>query len=217
VSDAATLLLVRHGRTAWNRSGRWHGQADVPLDELGVRQAQGLAPQIARLCPDRVVTSPLIRARRTAQTLAMALGHDVELGSDDRLKEVDVGTWEGLVDAEVAALDPEFPGSPAADRRFSETGERPSECAARVAAALRDLARSHPGQTVLVVSHAYAIKVGVGALLGWDLPATNALAAPYNCAYAELRGRADGPWSLVSWNVEDPHVPLQRLGEVHVV
>lgn len=214
---ATTLLLVRHGRTDWNRTGRWHGQADVPLDRLGVRQAHGLADLVGRLRPDAVVTSPLRRARSTATILTGVLDRRVTLGSDERLKEVHVGDWEGLLDAEVSDRDPGFLARRGEDRRFSDTGERPSECGARVAAALRDIAAAQAGRTVVVVSHAYAIRAAVGALLGWDLRTTESLAGLFNCAYAELRAWPDDVWRLVAWNVEHPGVPCQRDGEVLVV
>ncbi len=210
-----TLFLLRHGRTDWNRTGRWHGQADVQLDELGVRQAKAFAELAPRLRPDVVVASPLGRARHTAATAAAALG--TQLMIDPRLLEVDVGEWEGLTDSEIFDLDPTLRWSRGTDRRFSATGETPTECGKRVAAALAEQATTHPGKRVLVVSHAYAIRAGVGSLLEWDLRATQRLAGLFNCAYAELRLHPVDRWELTAWNIWHAGVPGQRDGEVMVV
>ncbi|CAL8978683.1 Phosphoserine phosphatase 1 [Propionicimonas sp. T2.31MG-18] len=212
-----TLLLVRHGRTAWNRTGRWHGQADVPLDDLGARQAIALADHMRRLRPDVVASSPLRRARDTAATLASAMIDPPPVLLDDRLKEVDVGEWEGLVDREVLDRDPSFLAARGEDRRFSDTGESPTECGARVASALGDLAAVHRAGLVLVVSHAYAIRAAVGTLLGWDLAPTQSLSGLFNCAHAELRAFPSGSWELVSWNNCDSRIPGQRSGEIKVL
>jgi len=210
-----TLFLLRHGRTDWNRTGRWHGQADVPLDELGAQQARAFAQLAAGLLPDAIATSPLLRARQTAAAVAELLGVRVDV--EPGLMEVDVGDWEGLVDAEVIRLDPHYERAQGADRRFSATGESPIECASRVSRALADLAARYRGRRVLVVAHAYAIRAGVGELLGWDLTATHRLAGLFNCAYAELRLHPAGRWELIAWNVSHTAVPSQRDGEVGVV
>ena len=121
--STTTLFLLRHGRTDWNRIGRWHGQADVPLDELGVQQARAFAQLAPGLLPDVIVTSPLARARQTAAAVAGVL--EVRVDVEPGLMEVDVGDWEGLVDAEVIRLDPHYERAQSADRRFSATGETP--------------------------------------------------------------------------------------------
>ena len=60
------LVLVRHGQTPWNAEGRFQGQADVALNEIGIAQAQAMAPRVAALAPDGLVASDLVRAQRTA-------------------------------------------------------------------------------------------------------------------------------------------------------
>ena len=92
-----TLLLVRHGETDWNRDGRWQGQSDTPLNELGRRQARELAEQLDGV--DVVYSSDLARARETAEILAERAGVEVRL--DPRLRERGFGAWEGLTLAEI--------------------------------------------------------------------------------------------------------------------
>lgn len=212
---ATTLFLLRHGRTDWNRTGRWHGQADVPLDELGAQQARAFAQLAPGLLPDVLATSPLTRARQTSAAVAELLEVPVEV--EPGLMEVDVGDWEGLVEAEITRLDPRYQRARSTDRRFSAEGETPSECATRMSRTLADLAARHRGRRVLVVTHAYAIRAGVGALLGWNLAATHGLTGLFNCAYAELRLRPSDRWELIAWNICHASVPGQREGEVRVV
>lgn len=90
----ARLVLARHGQTAWNAAGRYQGQADPPLDDVGRAQAETLAGELVRLRPAVVVSSDLRRARDTAAAVADRNG--LELVSDRRLREVDLGGWEGL-------------------------------------------------------------------------------------------------------------------------
>ncbi len=141
------LVLVRHGRTVYNREGRFLGRTDVPLDAEGVRQAGALAPW--RGAFDRVVSSPLARARMTAQVLAD------DLTLDEALAELDQGELEGRTVEEALADHPSF---------FAAWAEEPGS--ARVPGggrldALRDGAMAtlaswadrHPGGSVAIVSH----------------------------------------------------------------
>src|ERR1700759_3832419 len=84
------LVIVRHGESVWNAEGRLQGQADPPLSPKGREEARGLAAAGGGALPPRVVSSDLIRARETAALL----GHpDAE--TDVRLREINVGEWEG--------------------------------------------------------------------------------------------------------------------------
>lgn len=94
------LLFVRHGESTWNLEGRFQGQLDPPLSKLGLQQAEAVAQRLARARPAAIVSSPLIRGRRTAEIIANAC--EVPLETDDRLREISHGQWEGLLSAEVA-------------------------------------------------------------------------------------------------------------------
>lgn len=99
------ILLCRHGETPWNAEGRYQGQIDIPLSEVGETQAKGLGARLAEMQVHRAVASPLARARRTAE---LALGQRaLELHMDAGLKEIAHGTWEGLLSSEIRAQDPE--------------------------------------------------------------------------------------------------------------
>jgi broad specificity phosphatase PhoE len=138
---ATRLLLARHGETDWNRERRWQGLADTALNEVGRRQARALAEELAAEPPDAVYTSDLARARETAEIVADALRLPVVV--DDRLREVDVGAWSGLTAVEIETR---FPGK-------SRPGESAEAMGARVIEALLEIAGSHDGGRVLVVTH----------------------------------------------------------------
>ena len=100
------LYIFRHGHTVWNGEHRFQGQTDIPLDELGLRQVACLAQRAKELDFKRLFTSPLTRARQTAQAIAQVKHLEIEPWDD--LLEVDFGSWEGLKVSEVAETFPEF-------------------------------------------------------------------------------------------------------------
>src|SRR5690625_7330104 len=83
----------RHGRTEYNLQGRFQGQIDIPLDEVGFKQAESAATHLAMLEPSAIVSSDLSRAQQTALTLAERVGLEVEL--DAELREINAGAGEG--------------------------------------------------------------------------------------------------------------------------
>ena len=87
------LVLLRHGQTDFNVGGRMQGHLDSMLTETGVEQAAAVAPEIARLMPDRVISSDLRRAVDTADQVAAACGLPVKY--DARLRETHLGEWQG--------------------------------------------------------------------------------------------------------------------------
>ena len=99
------LILWRHGQTDYNSQGRIQGRVDVPLNETGRDQARRAAEDIAALGPTRIVSSPLTRARDTAEALASRTGLSVEI--DEGLAEKSFGDWEGLKAADIKKQWPE--------------------------------------------------------------------------------------------------------------
>jgi probable phosphoglycerate mutase len=151
----ATILLVRHGETDWNRERRWQGHADRPLNETGRGQARELAAQLEQDPPEAIYSSDLSRARETAEIVGRRLGVPVAL--DERLREVDVGEWSGLTMSEIEARYPD-----GARRRLEggtgwAAGESYEAMGQRVLAALREIAGRHDGR-VLVVTHGGAMR-----------------------------------------------------------
>jgi probable phosphoglycerate mutase len=99
------ILLARHGETPWNAEGRYQGQVDIPLSEVGTGQAQALGQRLQDVHINRAIASPLSRATRTAQ-LALGETRAAQLGFDPGFLEIGHGEWEGLLASEIAQRDP---------------------------------------------------------------------------------------------------------------
>jgi probable phosphoglycerate mutase len=99
------ILLARHGETPWNAEGRYQGQIDIPLSDVGEAQARALGARLRDASFTRAVASPLARARRTAE-LALGESRESLLTLDDGLKEIGHGDWEGLLASEIRERDP---------------------------------------------------------------------------------------------------------------
>ena len=100
------IFLLRHGQVASNRQMRYVGSSDEPLTDLGIEQARSMGEALASLPIAAVVSSPLQRARGTAEQVAAGRGLEVRI--DDRLREQSFGEWEGLSSDEARARDPEL-------------------------------------------------------------------------------------------------------------
>jgi broad specificity phosphatase PhoE len=151
-----TIYLARHGESDWNAENRFQGHTDRPLTELGRRQAELLAGEVAGLPLAAVYTSPLRRCAETAEIVAGTLG--VEPILEPALCEVDVGSWAGLTRAEVEERFPAGFRSWIAGGNGWEDGETYEQMSERVLAALRAIAGRHPNDQVLVVSHGGPIR-----------------------------------------------------------
>jgi broad specificity phosphatase PhoE len=163
------FILVRHGRTAWNREVRFRGREDLPLDEAGLEQAEAAGRRIAATWSvSAVYTSPLLRARQTAQAIAQNLGLAPQ--PLEGLLDLDYGRWQGLSPQEVEQrygdLYPAWLRSPQTVR--FPGGESLAQVRERALAAVLELARRHPGETVVLVGHQAVNKVLLCAVLGLD-------------------------------------------------
>ncbi|HEX2924015.1 MAG TPA: histidine phosphatase family protein [Chloroflexota bacterium] len=163
------LLLVRHGQTDWNLDGRYQGRVDVPLNGAGLEQAALLARDLAGRQIDLLISSPLRRAMDTAGAIAEARG--LEVRSDPRLREINLGEWEGQLSTKIAEdypkLFPRWISDPGTVR--PPGGETIAEVHDRVIPALEELAVANPGRTVCVVVHKVVMVVVRCHYLGLDL------------------------------------------------
>lgn len=166
-----TLFLARHGETEWNRVGRWQGNTDIPLSDVGRAQARNLAERLRDRGITQIVTSDLSRARETAEIVAETLGI-ARLALDPRLRERGFGCFEGLTREECAAQHAEVWARYLADQRSTPTGaEPPEQVVSRVIASLTAVATSaDPSGHVLVVSHGAAIRSFVHDITGTAPP-----------------------------------------------
>ena len=199
--SAGTVLLWRHGRTAHNVTARIQGQIDIPLDDIGSRQAHAAAAAlVATTKPTAIVVSDLGRAGTTAGFLSELTG--LEPTVDPRVRERSFGLWEGLTGEEISA-------GWASEYAAWRTGGEPENVGAesRVVVATRMLEaiadhaeRLGEHDVLVVVSHGAAITLAVTALLGLDVTRWRGIAGLTNAHWTELRRNragAEPAWRLV--------------------
>lgn len=161
------LYFIRHGETDSNVRGLLHGVTDVPLNELGTRQAELIAERIAGLDDlDRIVSSPLQRALNTARAIQRRSG--LPLRVHERLKEMNFGAAEGIPFEQLGDRYPEQSAlflDPLADEARYPGSESRAEFFQRVERTVDDIANQYLGQHIVVVAHGGFISAMLGALL----------------------------------------------------
>jgi broad specificity phosphatase PhoE len=199
------LVLLRHGQTDYNVGGRMQGHLDSMLTETGVEQAASVAPEIARLVPDRLISSDLQRAVDTADLVSAACGLPVKF--DARLRETHLGEWQGRT---VAEIEDGWPGAIATWR--SDPAWAPPGGESRIEVVRRSLpvveeldeeyAAGEPDTTVVLVAHGGLIAGLVCGLLALPTASWPAIGGIGNCRWAALARRSDHPrWRLAGYNV----------------
>lgn len=150
------LYVVRHGETQFNVEKRYAGQTDVPLNERGIEQAKELAKKLAEEPFDVIVTSPLQRARVTAEQIC-AYHKEIPLIEMDEFREVCVGVYEGLTGAEAQERYPDL-WARKCTRQLDDAptgGETARQVDSRVAKGLAILKEKYPEKRVLLVCHGF--------------------------------------------------------------
>lgn len=196
------LYCVRHGESTYNVEGRLQGQSDAPhLSPLGLKHAAAVAETLGQLKIDAVYSSPLTRAMETARPLAAAL--KVGIIADDRLKEINIGVFQGTLAVELADRFPEEAArwrSQDPDFRIPG-GESRRDLMVRAQAAFDDIhASGHPH--VAVVAHGGVLAAGLKALLG--VPAERNPFMLYN-----------GSISMLEWDGRLKLMTLNQIDHLH--
>lgn len=205
----ATLVLVRHGETKWNRENRVQGWAPVGLTDTGRRQADALAGAVAdRYAVDRLVSSDLRRTLETARQLGRAVDH--EPTPDRRWRERDFGVLQGLSYGELFLGYPEFTltevGYTAAQAR-PEGGESLIDQRDRVIDAVTELIDDMAAaETVVVVTHGGPLYLILGWINELDIVATIMEQEQSNCAINEI-----------AVNIDDGSLTVQRENDTRHV
>ncbi|MCU1371943.1 MAG: Phosphoglycerate mutase [Ilumatobacteraceae bacterium] len=193
------IVLVRHGATEWSTSRRHTGRTDLPLTDEGRAQAAALRPVLAGLRPDRVLTSPLSRARETCELA----GFGDRAEPDDRLLEWDYGRAEGRTTAEIREeLDPEWSvwTHPIAD------AETLASVADRVDGVVADLQAAGPEAVTLVFAHSHLLRILGARWCGLDAVAGQSLVL--DPASTSILGWERETPVIERWNiVPDPYGP----------
>lgn len=178
------LVLVRHGETAANQDGIWHGSIDTPLSTRGQAQAQRVARWLAEQAggAEALYTSPLQRAAHTAAAIGSALA--LEASTEHDLTEFDLGEWEGKTYQELHEVH-DLWGHMRKDPHYApHGGESPLGVAERFVGALRRIAAAHAGGRVIAVAHGGALSLAFAHLLDGDYRHWRRVMA--NCAVSEL-------------------------------
>ncbi len=157
-TSLTTICLVRHGETDWNYTRRYQGWTDIPLNAVGLEQAEVVARAIGNERWDAIVSSPLARAKATADAIAQALGID-EIEEDGDLRERGYGEAEGLTleEREAKWQGADWPGL-----------EPWETMAARAMGAIDRIVGRHAGERVLVVCHGGLINAVLTAVSGGE-------------------------------------------------
>jgi broad specificity phosphatase PhoE len=200
------LLLIRHGESEFNAQQRIQGQLDVPLSEVGRKQAEALAERLVHERLDAIYASPLSRALETAQAVAARTGHVVR--TDERLREINAGVFQGLTREEMVARYPDQ------ERRWTARepdfrvsgGETRRELMERGCAALEAI-RDTGLDRVAVVSHGAFLAAALKGLLG--IPVERGPFHFYNCAITKILWKHD---LMVDTLNETDHLRQWRRG-----
>ena len=204
------MVLLRHGRTEWNATGRFQGQLDAPLDGIGRAQAEAAAIAVAPMRPDVLVCSDLSRALDTAS----AIGAECDLSTqiDPRLREIYLGTWQGLTRAEAKAQFPdEYARWQTGEDARRGGGETYAEVGARCVESINEwLEKAGAGGLVVAVTHGSAARATIGTYLRMDPDTWWRLAPLSNCRWAMLADMGRG-WRLEEHNAGSP--PEEETGD----
>jgi len=200
VGSPTTLLLARHGATAYSLDKRFSGSGgvDLPLIELGQQQGEALAREIARRGDaTRIVTSPLLRARQTAELIAAETGLPVEI--EELFTECSFGEWDGHTFAEVREQWPEEMADWLASTSVAPPGgESFDSCQGRVRQGLRGLLDRYPGEMIVLVAHVTPIKLLVTDAVGAPVDSIYRMELP-PCSISKLAWFPDGNSSMFSF------------------
>ena len=168
--DNHRIFLIRHGETDWNREFRYQGSSDIPLNKDGISQARRVGIRLSGISPTLVLTSPLLRARKTAEEIVEQGDWDAPIETRDSLREISFGIWEGLTIPEIKKLDGEtfdrwkaapFSCAPQGGEMFAEIMER--------SVTLKEELSSRPaGESTFIVGHGGVLRALAAVLLGFD-------------------------------------------------
>jgi len=211
-----TVLLVRHGETAWNAERRLQGHRDIALNAEGARQAAAVARALAGVPIDAVISSDLQRASQTAQAIAST--HQLPVQVERALRERCYGGFEGLLYTEIAQRFPhEFAKWQARDVDAvlpdgANLGESFRQFYERATVAILARGARHPGQTIVLVAHGGVLECAYRCALGMSLETPRNFAIP-NASINRFTVQ-DGKLTLISWGETD-HLQQVAMDELN--
>ena len=202
-----TLYIVRHGETDLNRAGRFCGSTDMPLNERGLAQAQTLREPMSKIELDRIYSSPLDRAVKTAECIRG--GRNIEIITENGLQEIDCGKWETLRRDEI---EERWQGGielweTKPDLLRMEDGETFEEVQARVSRALLDILRRERGHKIAIACHLMTIQmIMLTALQAPIRDIWKVVPTATNASITTIEIEDNGDFRVVRWS-DDRHIP----------
>ncbi len=163
-----SIYLVRHGQTAWNKEEIFRGRTDVPLDEIGLKQAELAGEFFKDMKIEGIYSSPLSRALQTAERITQS--HHLQIQSLGGLIDMSFGNWEGRPHQEVREMDRERYRQWRDEPHLARLpgGESLDDVRGRAMGALEEVIQKHPQGIVVLVSHRVVNKVLICGILGID-------------------------------------------------
>jgi broad specificity phosphatase PhoE len=196
------IILVRHGQTQWNLEGRSQGHADSPLTALGVEQARLVSREVCQYRVDDFYCSDLGRTAQTAQVMVETCRMLPQAKPDTRLREIDLGAWEGWTEDEIKRKNPkEYDDYTRRPERFrSPQGESFDDVRDRIRGFLSEVC-GRQARAVLIVGHSGSLRIAVLELLGrpnCDLRAFGPVGPAAIAAMVKTEGiwQFERPWSM---------------------
>ena len=185
------IIIIRHGETEWNKTGRFQGHSDVPLSEEGRAQAEALGKNLVVDHVDAIYASDLTRAMETAAPLAERFGLPVI--PDPQLRELNFGAWEGRNFNDVNAENPDamknFYNDP--EQANIPDSENFTDFQRRVAGRVREITAQERGKRIVIVSHGASIRILLADLLSMPIRSIWHL-SQLNTAVNKIRFEDDG-------------------------
>lgn len=188
VDETATIGLIRHGITDWNVQNRAQGRSDIPLNAEGRQQAQRVAERLKRESWEIIISSPLIRARATAQIIAEGISV-LDIMEDERICEIDCGHIEGTTEEErLVSWGHSWRELDLGMERYEDVAERGTQF-------LEEIMHAYENKNVLVVSHGAVIGLSLQKLLPQRFAATY-----MDNASLTLLTKSNGEWNCPLFN-----------------
>ncbi len=192
------LLIIRHGKTAWNIEGRLQGSQDIELHPIGMRQAEALAERLQNETFTALYSSDLKRAAQTAERIAQRTHHQIRFHRG--LRERNFGIFEGMTGAEIEA---QYPEDWARFRRWDPDLIVPNGDSLRryyeaAVACVEDLARQHPDERIVIVTHG----IFISSLLRYTLGIPFSVPSRYKGFNTSINRFLfdEGVWTLLTLN-----------------
>ena len=163
------IILIRHGETEWNSQQRMQGHSNSDLSLVGQAQIQALGQWMKNVPFDHIYSSDSLRAKQTAEAITQFSGHELQF--DQRLREKNLGVFEGLTSEEARERHPEVFRlfKTAGSKYVIDEGESTQQLQDRALEIVDEIRIKHPEERVLLVTHGGFIRVVMKHSLGLSL------------------------------------------------